>query len=303
MNRPIFSIVMPVYNCQKYVAEAVESILGQTFEDFEFIIVDDGSNDETVSIINTYQDKRIKLIQNDKNMGCYPSRNLGFDHCTGDYICIMDGDDVALSHRLESQYQFMENRTGIDITGSNAYLNSFDQETKLPSDHETLKVYFLENNFCIHPTICIRRSFLEKHKLRYDVRYIYSSDYDFLARSMRVGVVENMEEKILIYRRHTDQISMSHNHEQRAFGNQIRESQLVKLGLAPEDVGPRHLAFLAGHPLRASPADIDALLDWANNLVVINRPVTFYCEEILIDFLRKKLKFVQLTEGKSARAY
>ena len=99
---PKISVVMPAYNAEKYIGEAIESILNQTFKDFEFIIINDGSVDHTKEIIREYNDPRIVLLENDKNRGIVLSLNKGLDAATGKYIARMDADDIALKNRFES---------------------------------------------------------------------------------------------------------------------------------------------------------------------------------------------------------
>ena len=102
------SVIMPVFNEEKYLHEAIDSILHQTFDRFEFIIIDDASTDNSLAIIQSYADERIVLICNEYNVGNYPSRNKGLEIAVGKYICVMDADDVAYPQRLELQYQYLE---------------------------------------------------------------------------------------------------------------------------------------------------------------------------------------------------
>ena len=106
MNNPLVSVVMPVYNREMYVGAAIESILGQTFTDFELIIVDDGSTDQSVAIIQGYRDPRIRLIRFSQNKGVSAARNVGNHEARGEFIAVMDSDDIALPKRLEKQLAF-----------------------------------------------------------------------------------------------------------------------------------------------------------------------------------------------------
>ncbi len=124
MKPPLVSVVMPTYNAGKYVEEAISSILGQTFSDFEFIIVDDGSTDRTPEILRTYTDPRIQLLFNEKNEGNYPARNRGCRLARGKYIAVMDGDDVAMPERLEKQVKFMEENPDFFLQNLVAYLRA-----------------------------------------------------------------------------------------------------------------------------------------------------------------------------------
>ena len=118
MTTPAVSVLMPVYNVEKYIGEAIESILNQTFNDFEFIIIDDASTDNTVSVIEKFSDNRIKLIRNETNIKLAASLNKGLRIAQGKYIARMDGDDISLPHRFQKLYEFLENNPSVDICGS-----------------------------------------------------------------------------------------------------------------------------------------------------------------------------------------
>src|SRR3989344_5781814 len=114
------SVLMPAYNARKYIGEAIESILNQTFKDFEFIIINDCSTDKTKKIIEEYanKDARIKLINNATNLGLTKSLNIGLKEARGEYVARLDADDVALPERLEKQYEFMEKNKETTLVGA-----------------------------------------------------------------------------------------------------------------------------------------------------------------------------------------
>lgn len=117
-KKPAISVLMPVYNSEKYLNEAIESILNQTFVDFEFIIINDASNDNSENIIESYQDSRIKYFKNEKNLGVAKTLNKGLKLAQGKYIARMDSDDISLPERLYKQFKFMEVYNDIDVCGS-----------------------------------------------------------------------------------------------------------------------------------------------------------------------------------------
>ena len=114
---PKVTVLMPVYNCEKYLRESIESILNQTFKDFEFLIINDGSSDKSAEIVESYNDNRINFVQNEKNIGLAASLNRGLDIAKGEYIARMDADDISLPERLEKQVRFMETNPQIGICG------------------------------------------------------------------------------------------------------------------------------------------------------------------------------------------
>ena len=116
---PVISVIMPVYNTkEKFLREAVESILNQTFTDFEFIIINDGSDSITEDIILSYKDLRIKYLKNEQNLGIVQSLNKAVKTAKGKYIARMDADDISMPHRLEKQYEFMENHPQCGVCGT-----------------------------------------------------------------------------------------------------------------------------------------------------------------------------------------
>src|SRR5215204_4839876 len=115
MNVPAVSVVLPAYNCEKYIAKAIESVLRQTFTDFEFIIINDGSSDRTEEIIRSFSDPRILYQVNKINKGLVYTLNKGIDNAKGRYIARMDGDDIALPERFEKQFEYLQLNKEVDI--------------------------------------------------------------------------------------------------------------------------------------------------------------------------------------------
>ncbi|SVC41049.1 uncharacterized protein METZ01_LOCUS293903, partial [marine metagenome] len=113
-NLPLITVLMPVYNGAKYLNEAIDSILNQTFQNFEFIIIDDGSTDDSVKIIKSYDDNRIRLVENRNNLGQSETLNKGLSLTRGKYIARMDQDDISMPERLKKQFEFMENNSDVD---------------------------------------------------------------------------------------------------------------------------------------------------------------------------------------------
>lgn len=129
MNSPLVTVFMAVYNGQKYISEAINSILNQTFRDFELLIIDDGSTDNTIDNIKLFTDDRIRLIQNHKNLGLFVTRNYGIDQAKGKYFAILDSDDIAFPNRLQIQVNFMERNPQYALCGAKAkVINQMGEE-------------------------------------------------------------------------------------------------------------------------------------------------------------------------------
>lgn len=211
------SVVMPVYNTEKYVSEAIESVLQQSWSDFEFIIIDDGSTDSTLSIIKTFQDERIKLYKHTHDY--IGSLNKGLSLATGKYIARMDADDIMNVDRLKIQYTIMEEAPEITVCGSwmLPIIEDRVQSELLMSSAgfiESPLLFLLKNNILFHPTTFIRRSFLMEHSLIYEP-YMWAEDYKLwfeIARRKGVFYVESFP--LLFYRLSSQQISYQKKAEQ-----------------------------------------------------------------------------------------
>lgn len=180
---PIISVILPVYNAEKYLDEAIQSILDQTFKDFEFIIINDGSTDGSLSIIEKYQniDERIILITRE-NKGLIASLNEGISISKGQYIARMDADDISLPERFAKQVAFMEKNPNIGVCGSWVEVFGENRKTttwKLPVNNDELKTRLLFSVPVAHPSVIIRKKVIDEYDLRYNDNYKDAEDYKF----------------------------------------------------------------------------------------------------------------------------
>jgi len=232
MSIPSISVLMPVYNTGEYLAEAIESILAQTFTDFEFIIIDDGSTDNSLSIIKKYAkiDSRIQFVSRE-NKGIVFTRNEGVSLSQGLYIALMDSDDYSYPNRLEIQYKFLDKNREYVVVGSKIMLIDKDSE-KLCSmgsifDHDDIDLGHINNvsagAIIVNPTAMIRRDSLLTVG-GYRERYKHAEDIDVWLRLGELGKLCNLNEVLLEYRQHFESVGYAH-----------RLSQLQAVGLAVED--------------------------------------------------------------------
>lgn len=206
---------MPVYNCQLYINEAINSILNQTEKDFEFIIIDDASTDKTVSIIKKFNDSRIQLIQKPINTGLSNSLNLGLQLAKGKYIARMDGDDISLSLRFAKQVAFLEANQNVIVCGTWFSIIGSNRIIKLPEDHDAIKLAFLKGNCMAHPSVMMRRRSLDELHIVYDVLKEPAEDYDLWVRLISKGIFRNLQEVLLHYRIHNSQVSKKNGAKQK----------------------------------------------------------------------------------------
>lgn len=214
--QPAVSVCMPVYNASRYLRECIDSVLSQTFADFEFLIVDDGSYDDSAAIVESYADPRIRLIR--REHGYIASLNCLLDEARGRYIARMDADDVMLPDRLRLQFDYMEAHPDVDVLGGGAI--TIDEESKAKQNQEgdaeytdwqiTLKD-LVEMNRLTHPTVCMRMETLRRRNASYEEEYIYAEDYRLWSVLARGGArIMVLSVPVLLYRESSGQVSARH---------------------------------------------------------------------------------------------
>jgi len=199
------SVIMAAYNAEQYIEAAVESILCQTFSDFELIIVDDGSTDSTPVIIDRFSDPRIKTVHQ-SNRGCTSARHRAIAVSGSDYIAIMDADDIALPHRLEKTVRYLDDNPDTVLLGTGYIVR--DEITKSekviipPTENHNLRRCLLKCDPFKDPTLLIRKSaFLASGGYRVD----HGFDYELYARIAKFGKLANINDVLLITRQHENQ--------------------------------------------------------------------------------------------------
>lgn len=205
---PKISVLMPVYNTEEiFLKDAIESILNQTFTDFEFLIINDGSTNNSEGVILSYNDERIKYIKNEQNLGLIKTLNKGLDLANGEYIARMDSDDISLPERFEKQVKFLDENPEIGILGT--WCEWFPKQRVMKSFTENEKIkecLLIMHNEIGHPTVMIRKSLKDKFNIRYDENALYVEDYAlWLSLIDKVGFA-NIPEVLLKYRRHSNSI-------------------------------------------------------------------------------------------------
>jgi glycosyltransferase involved in cell wall biosynthesis len=216
---PKVSVVMSVYNGEKYLKESIDSILHQTFTDFEFIIINDGSTDETGKILSNYNDSRIKIIEQE-NLGLTKSLNKGIKLSKGEYIARMDADDISLPERFEKQIKFLDANPEFAAVGCWYYLIDEDgviiKECKPSIKPYKIKKAFIYSSPIIHPSAMIRRKVLEEVNF-YDEKFKYAQDRDLwfrILKSYKLGIIP---EFLFKFRYHSSSVSLMEEIEQKKY--------------------------------------------------------------------------------------
>lgn len=198
---------MPAYNMEKYIADAIDSILNQTFTDFEFIIINDGSTDNTAKIVKEYvkRDKRIKFINNKQNRGFIAASNDGLNAATGEYIAKMDSDDISLPNRLAKQVEFLDLNPDIGMVGCG--LQAFDKGNFIKT--HSARIGLVDALTEIPTTIFMaRRSVIEQNKLRFNPDFIACEDYEFYVQFLKHANIANIPDILYKYRWHGNNVSI-----------------------------------------------------------------------------------------------
>ena len=214
-KNPKVSVLMAVYNTdKKYLKEAIESILNQTYSDFEFIILNDGSTDGSENIILSYKDERIKYLKHDKNQGIPKTRNDLLNAATGEYIANMDSDDVSLPNRLKIQVDYMDKHQEIGVLGSAFHVfQKREEDVLMPLEDKDVKKMLLKGlSPFANPTVMIRKSIFGD--IKYDKDFNYSEDYKLWCDLESKTKFANLPDILVKYRWHGKNISKQKTIEQ-----------------------------------------------------------------------------------------
>lgn len=289
---PKVSILMPVYNAEQYIAQALESIIYQDFKDWELILINDGSTDRSDEIIRQYDDERIYYINNPQNLKLIKTLNKGIDYCHGKYIARMDADDIAVADRLLHQVHFLDSHPDYLMCGTNAIVignqGNKTGSIKNLSDNGMLQINLLFSVPFVHPTVMIRREVLVKN--RYDEAYKHVEDYELWCRIARQGKVANINEDLLAYRWHDTNVSVVYNQVQEDLKDKIIKEQLMLLDIQPtaEELYCHRITFRLydmGTKLDVSVERFNDISAWFSVLIKQNAIKKIYNQYDLIAFL------------------
>ena len=284
---PKVSVIMPVYNAEEYVSQAIESILGQTFEDFELIIIDDGSTDHSARIIKNYYDPRIRFVRNESNRKLIATLNKGMSMAKGKYIARMDADDISLPGRLARQVEFMDGQPSIGVCGT--WVEIFGEGE--PSfwrftDHpDGAKCMLLFGCCIVHPSVMIRKAVFETG-LCYLESYPHGEDYALWTHIAQQYEITNIPEVLMKYRKSQNQVSSKYADIQVATTLKIQREQLNALGIEPTE-DECHLHWSIGlSEFTPSISFAHSALRWLTKLKEANSKVRYYPEPVFSNLLQ-----------------
>ena len=260
---PRVSVIMSVYNGQEHLGEAIESILVQTFTDFEFIIVDDGSTDSTWKILTSYHDERITPARSQQNLGLSKSLNRGLKIAKGDYIARQDADDVSLPARLTTQLEYLYQHNLVGLLGTAYHVvdakgHCMATHRQPLTDTEIRWQMLFHNAFC-HTSVMFRRELVDTGEPPYSRELRYSQDYDLWARLLRRTQAANLPAPLVAFRAHEASASATARDQQQRAASAIAAREVHRLvpqlQLTPSEINRlRHWYYKL--PQRLSPQDM-----------------------------------------------
>jgi len=284
-KHPKITVLMPVYNTERFVSAAINSILKQSFIDFEFLVLDDGSTDGTVAKVEAFTDKRIRFIRNTKNKGVALTLNHGIELAKGKYIVRMDADDISYPNRLSEQFRFMESNPRVGVAGSR--VRYFGCQPPLvdhtPLNADVIKAYMLFDNPLYHPSVVIRKSLLNEFNLRYDPVYNRSEDYELWLRATQFFPVVNLPLPLVKFRCHRASVTTIAADTMKKQALELLRQGLTRLGLKVSDEELLfHYAISKGQRMES----LNMLSDsekWLKNLVRCNFRVGLYNPDAFLE--------------------
>lgn len=279
---------MPVYNCELYIKKAVSSVLNQTYTDFELIIIDDCSTDQTAAIIKEFVDDRINFIEKEINSGYTNSLNYGVSIAKGAYIARMDGDDICLPERFAKQVHFLEKNPTLILCGTAIqFIGSSSGNLFYPATYEAIKIaLFSFSPTFAHPTVMGKKEIFEKHN--YDKSFEPAEDYELWTRFVQEGEVANLNEVLLEYRVHPNQVSVTKKNIQDLNSYRSRQTMLQSLHLSPKYTEEDIIKFLVSKSWPYNIKECEAINEFYNFVIHQNNLFNIFEKK------RFKLKLQQI---------
>lgn len=299
-STPVISVLLPVYNAEKYIEQAVTSVLNQTFTDFELIVINDASTDNTLPILNGFSDNRIKIITNPESYRISKSLNIGIRLAKGEYIARMDGDDIAHPKRFEKQIALFFAKP--DVSFCCTWVRQFKDNVSKKyikrnyPNHDEIKANLLFLNTIFHPTVMFKKEALKKYNLSYDESLRLLEDYTLWVNASEKVRFANINEALLDYRIHTTNISVlkGENRNKLDEGHyRVYQHIFNKLELKYSE---RDLAVhrkIAIREIDYGDATLTAeIVEWLERIVKANRKKHYYEERALSQVLLSCLVYM-----------
>lgn len=291
MKEPLVSVIMPSYNAKYYIEESIKSILRQTYQNFELIIIDDLSTDGTWRIVQDITDERCRKYSNDKNYGIAYTRNRAIEMAKGKYLAFMDDDDVAITNRIAKEVEFLEHNIGIDIVGGKAQICYEDLRPRsyvkeIWYNPNLIKVAYLFQSVMYNSTVMMRKSVIEDSNIFFRNNCYGMEDYDFYMRCSKVANMTNLDEVFLKYRMHdkseTARVHTNDNEKRIIKYASIQRESFLRSGFVFKDDEWEEISdLLVEGGLWFTERDIKRMMDVLKRIMFLAKNIEFkYMEEL-----------------------
>ncbi len=277
------TVIMPVYNGEKYLAEAINSVLNQTFTDFTLLVLNDNSTDSTAKILEGFkkQDSRVQVITKETNVGPANLRNEGIEKANTKFIALLDADDIALPTRFEKQLKVLKENPEIGVCGTwfTIFGDKKEKTLKHAINHDDLKVQFLKSCGIGNPTVMFKKAVLGD--LKFEHKYVPAEDYGLWSQLIAQTKFHNIPESLLKYRWHTNNISQTKIENLRKSNFLIRVKQLEHIGIKATDEKIKYYVNAVALKKKQCIEDVITTIEAANHIKNNNKKYNYYKQDIL----------------------
>jgi glycosyltransferase involved in cell wall biosynthesis len=286
---PRITVCMPVHNGEPYLREAIESILNQTFGDWELLVMLDGCTDKSLDIVKSFSDPRIAIVENERRVHAV-AVNQGIDMARGEFWAIMDSDDISLPRRLEAQFNLLQSNPALG--GCGVWVRTIGDDPghvwQYPTEPEQIASCLLFEMPLAHPSVMVRTSLLRQHTLRYLADFTFADDWEFIQRASQAFPFSNVPEILFLYRLRFTSLSRSAPASSARELRKIDITRLRELGISPAE---RELDVHRGLALSREPVDKRFVVDadvWLQRLLSSNNVASVYPEKGFERFIGRR---------------
>lgn len=300
---PHVSVLMPAFNAESYIAKAIDSVLAQTYPNFELVVINDGSIDLTAKVVESYSDSRLRLINKPKNEGLAFARNAGLKAAKGRYVAWLDADDFAHPRRLERQVRILERMPLVGLCGSWVRTVGLEPEQtwRYPRRHEYIRANMMFDDPLATSAVMMRRSIAINNGLVFNEENAPAEDYDYWEQYARVAHVINVPQVLAFHRIHESQTSTRDAHRTRSAVRRIQERQLERLGLTLND-SDWEIHELIGVKWGggASDAQTAAASTWLKTIEEANERSAVYDRRVFRRVIQRKRNMLRMKQSPNA---
>ncbi|RBP30865.1 glycosyltransferase involved in cell wall biosynthesis [Oceanihabitans sediminis] len=288
---PELTVIMPVYNGESFLPEAIDSVLNQTFSNFKLLILDDNSKDKTSKILEDYKqkDSRVEVVTKAKNVGPANLRNEGIALAETEYIALLDADDIALTTRFEKQIAFLKDNSEYGVCGTwfTFFGDKKNKKVRHEVDHDSIKIQML-NNCCIgNPTVMFKKSHLEG--LHFENEYVPAEDYGLWSQLTFKTKFYNIPESLVLYRWHPNNISQKKVENLRKAEVVIKKKQLNHIGIPMNDENMEFYLNAVSIKKGLSKKEIKNTIEASKKLIQLNAEKNIYKQDLFISHIDKTI--------------